>query len=80
MVLDVWVTKYALTQGIFKCKADVKANETLITVKTASYPTYYHKPYWHLTEKEAQEHARLMKERRIRSLKKQIDKLEKLEF
>lgn len=80
MVLNVWVTKFALTQGIFKCKADVTIHDDIIKHKGADVPTYYHKPYWHLTEKEAQEHARRLKERKIKNLRKQIDKIEKMEF
>lgn len=80
MVLDVWVTKFVLTQGIFKCKAEVRPNDDLIKHIGADVPTYYLKPFWHLTEKEAQEHARHLKEQKLKNLRKQIDKIEKMEF
>jgi hypothetical protein len=41
---------------------------------------YYHKPYWHETKEEAIKHAEILKERKIKSLEKQIKKLKELKF
>ena len=81
MESKVWITKFALTQGILVRTAEIKQNDTLISVKDESgHSSYFFEPYWHLTEEAAKEHARELKEKKIKGLKKQIEKLEKLEF
>lgn len=82
MKFQIWVTKYALTQGILKCEAEIKDVDDYCAVAYhgSSYPTYYHRPFWHLTEEAAIEHAKRMKEKRIKNLQKQLQKLEKLQF
>ena len=83
----IWITKYALTQGIHSRSAHVKdrANGNgQMAVCRAAMPAYmdeiFYEPDWHRTETAAKDHAETMRARKIASLQKQITKLEKLSF
>lgn len=77
----VYITKYALTQGIFERTAEVceDINTRMISV-IGNLKEYYHKPYWHETLEDAKKHAESMRLKKIESLKKQIRKLEGMGF
>lgn len=79
--MKVYITKYALTQGIFKRDAEIceDINTKMISV-IGNIQEYYHKPYWHETLGAAREHAESMRLKRIQSLHKQIQKLIKMTF
>lgn len=47
---------------------------------TLNYTQYFHKGEWFLTEDEAKTDAENRRKKKIASLKKQIEKLEKLKF
>lgn len=75
---EVWVTKYALTNGVIECRsADVIEVKGKVAVTT--FGMLFH-PDWHNTEAAAIAHAKQMRDKKIASLKKQIEKLEKLTF
>ena len=79
----VWITKYALTKGIQKEEAlleyefsNNKVLKNIITIPGRVYDRYVSKPYWHLTEEDAIEHAENMRSSKIESLRRQISKLQ----
>lgn len=74
----VFITKYALTSGITRVEVEsVGAG----MVKTAEgIVGYYHKPDWHITWAAALTRAVTMRETRLASLQKQIEKLERLKW
>lgn len=78
--MKVWVTKYALTKGIFE--DDVEISGDFPHLAQSSPTKYYHGEgkEWHRTKIEAIQRAEEMRKKKVRSLKKQIEKLEKMEF
>lgn len=84
VAMKVWITKYALTQGIYECEAEVceNINPDMIEVRSNRHSAYYHNEgvEWHKTKEAALEKAEEMRKKKIESLKKQIVKLEKLDF
>jgi hypothetical protein len=82
--VKVWITKYALSQGIYSTDAEIctDISDKMISVKEKGsyYDQCFHKPDWYETMKEALEQAEKMKQRKIASLKKQVKKLESLKF
>lgn len=89
-LIDVWVTKNALTAGIKQHRARVCANvnEEMIDVDREGNVengyccgnTYFHKNEWFRTKEEALAKAESMRSAKIKNLEKLIDKLKKLKF
>ena len=78
-LMRVWITQYALTQGIFE--KDVEWREGSSTVaRSAPYLTIYRKPDWHLTKAEAVGQAEAMREKKVASLIRSIERLKALTF
>lgn len=77
--MKVYVTKYALTQGILE-KEVKSVSPTFVATTCTRWDEFYHKPYWYETLEEAYEHAEKLRKDKIKSLQKQIDKLNKIEF
>jgi len=77
-----WVTKYALTQGIFKTEGEncVDINPDMFAYKTNGYKNSAFKNEWFLTESEAISHAEEMRGKKIASLTKQIKKMKNLKI
>lgn len=77
--MKVFITKYALTQGIIETD---DAEICSIAEKMISSPKYgfFHGKDWHDTQAEAIAFAEEMRTKKIASLKKQIAKLEKINF
>lgn len=80
--MKIWVTKYALTSGIFvRPDAEISEDGRMATVRSGPrLPEHYHGNDWHPTEQAALAHAERMRANKIESLKKQIGKLEALRF
>lgn len=79
--MKVFISKYALTTGIFDVYDAEQSGDRMICFKScAGYLQYVHKPHWHETKQEAIEKAENMRLKKIASLKKQIEKLEKMRF
>lgn len=81
--MKVWITKYALTAGIMEVDAEFcKSMSTMVSYRPegASYDQYAHGDDWHTDLDSAKAKAEQMRQAKIASLKKQIAKLEKLEF
>lgn len=78
--MKVYITKYALTKGIYEAEAEESNNfPGMITTKDYSYFHGEGKD-WTRTKETAIVRAEEMRLKRIESLKKQIEKLEKLKF
>lgn len=75
---QVWITKYALTEGVFAAKDAkhcVSINESMISLENNRC---FHKPDWHLTEKEAVARVIEMAKARLASLDESREKIEAL--
>lgn len=80
--MKVWITKYALTTGIYAAEAEVcetVEDGTMIRV-LSSYGGYFHKPNWWDNEADAIRRAEVMRKRKIAGLQKQLEKLKALKF
>lgn len=83
--MKIYVTKYALTEGIevYERKEpsdDLNGMITVVNSKAMNKVSYFHGKDWHLTQSEAQDRAEIMRVAKIASLRKSIDKLEKMTF
>lgn len=77
--MEVWITKYALTQGIFK--KDVEdCGDGMVMDKSSTLPVFYHGSDWHRDWESAVAKANAMRDRKIQSLKKKIAELEGMKF
>lgn len=79
--MKAWITKYALTSGIIEMEGEITNSGSLYDMN-AGFPTYYHGEgrEWHRTKESAIAKAEEMRQKKIASLKKQIEKLEKMKF
>ncbi len=73
----VWISKYALTKGVYEMEAKI-IRGTMCEGNTIW--DLFHKPHWHHTKEEAIAQAGKMREAKLKSLQKQIDKLTKMKF
>ena len=82
--MKVWITKYALSLNVFEMEADEPDERApSMIVGTGAYRlSYFHGEgqEWHRTRDSAISKAEEMRKAKIASLKKQIEKLEKLKF
>ncbi len=81
----VWITKYALTTGMFtaETKDDINALEDdIVRVNNQSLNGYrlYFQNEWHATEAMAIAYVKIIRDKKIKALKKQIKKLENLKL
>jgi len=80
--MKVWISKYALTQGIFEMDAEQSENFPEMINRVGNHIETYHVEGrdWHLTKEDAIKKAEEMRLKKIESVKKQLSKLEKLKF
>lgn len=80
--MTIYVTKYALTHGIFRQEAEETETDGMACVKGSpgAMRQYFHGKDWHHTLDAAVAHAELMRAKKIASLKKAIKKLEEMTF
>lgn len=78
--MKFYITKYALTRGILEIHGETISSSFEIVKAIDSDIDYIEKPFWHVRQEDAIEHAESIRERNIKSLKKQIEKLEGLKF
>lgn len=83
--MKVFITKFALTKGIFEIEAErcMSVSPDMIKdVAKVSSRYWYHGEgnEWHSTMESAIKKAKEMRKAKIISLQKQIDKLDKLKF
>lgn len=77
--MRVWVTKYALTQGIYEREVR-DCGDDMIADDSTHFTTYLHKGDWHTSKKDAILKADEMRKKKIESLKKKIKQLENMKF
>ena len=87
--MKVWITKYALTQGVEEIDSNqVKEFEMTDTgylcfrrnEKYSFVTEIYSQKEWYRTKESAIKKAEEMRQKKIESLKKQIEKLERMRF
>lgn len=82
--MKIYMTKYALTQGIIESDAELKPeydNKNGRAVRTiGKYPMLLWEPDWHEELLQAKGRAIQMRIKKQANLRKQIEKLEKLKF
>ena len=82
--MKVWITKYALTQGVYEAEVEQSAcAPSMVSQKQVNtYALTYHgeNKEWHRTEAGARQRANEMVQTKIKSLKKSLAKFEKLVF
>lgn len=77
----VWITKYALTTGTFTAETEnIDSDDGMVNVKEGNRCLLYFKGQWSPTKEGAMVQAQEMRDRKLVSLRKQIKKLEKLNF
>lgn len=82
--MKVWITKYALTKGMSEVDLDkvvgAHINGENLYYRVNGFPIGYIKGEWHTEKSNAIAKAEEMRTKKIASLKKQIEKLENLNF
>jgi hypothetical protein len=82
--MKVLITKYALSEGVFYGDAErvSDSSEMIVVFSDKIGRGYFHGEgnEWHKTQESAIEKAESMRVKKIASLKRQIEKLEKLSF
>jgi hypothetical protein len=78
--MKVWISKYALSKGIY-AKEVVDVGEGVVRT-VGSYWSFFHGEgkHWHRTPEEALRRAEEMRAAKLASMRKQIAKLEKIDF
>lgn len=80
----VWITKYALTKGIYSCRATNAQHASerdigMIRDVDAAYMTFYFRPHWHETKDAAVARVKVMVAAKRKAIAKQLAKLDALE-
>ncbi|AXH72129.1 MAG: hypothetical protein [Siphoviridae sp. ctdc_1] len=75
-VMDIWITKYALTRGVEHQQARIFSNGKLAVVDK----NYYRNSEFWYTEADANRQARKMKQQRIDSLVRELKRIQHKEF
>ena len=79
--MKVWITKYALTKGIFIEDAEICHDISCDMIRTSSGGIYHgNGREWHITKESAIKQAEEMRRKKIKNLRNQIEKLEKISF
>ena len=79
--MKVWITEYALTKGIFEMEVESMSEDGKSVYGKAWNDCYSGEgKKWHRTKKAAIDKAEEMRQKKIASLKKQIEKLEGMKF
>lgn len=75
-----WITKYALTDGIFEIESELYNDGMVMDSRKNPLRVYYHTGDFHDTHELAIAKAEKMRAAKIKNLRKQIEKLEALKF
>jgi len=83
--MKVWVTKYALSEGILELDAALYKTDGMqeyVVVRNERFPcrTFFCANEWHYTKEAAIARAEEMRIKKLQSLNKQIKKLSALKF
>lgn len=83
-VETVFVTRYALTQGIFEVSAEIHedSQSKMVSYRAegSRFTQYAHGTDWHKDYESALKKSELMRTKKIASLLKQISKLQSIDF
>ena len=79
--MKAWITKYALTEGIFEAEGEINYG-TMFRYKNNGWNVSAHGEGkdWHLTKEAAVARAEAMRLAKIKSLEKSIKKMQSLKF
>ena len=72
--MKYYITKYALTSGVMFLEGEKTNFDDMI--RTREHNNCYHRPDWHESWAEARLQIQKMRVAKIKSLKRQLDKLE----
>lgn len=75
----VWITKYALSTGIFKVEANTH-KDNMVTWKSGGFMQFAHGQDFHLTAAGALDRAEEMRIKKLQSLDKQAKKIAAMKF
>lgn len=82
--MKVWISKYALTQGVYAIDAELCGQSSPNMIRDlnnrSGYGGYFYRPDWHETEDAAIVRAETMRDSKLISLRKQIVKLQAKKF
>lgn len=82
--IKAWITSHALTRGIIDVDAvvvrDDESSRMISYRRGSAYTVYVYGKDWHRTREAAVKRAEEMRLAKIKSLRRQIEKLEKLRF
>lgn len=81
-LVKVYITKYALTDGIMEKTAEF-VDSKMIRIPSAGggfFDAYYHKPYFSTDREDAVKQAEKMRVKAIASAKKKLAALEAMKF
>lgn len=78
-IITAWVTKHALTEGVQCVEAEV-CHGTSSTMISYGRGEYAHGKDWHRTREDALTRAEEMRKAKIASLKKSLEKMERMAF
>lgn len=79
--MKVWITKYALTVGIFEVDAEPFVDcPSMVRFERAGRRDYIGQANWFTVKHQAVEKAEKMRAEKLKKLKLQISKLESLKF
>lgn len=75
--MKIWVTKYALTDGVYVCEGEISNNMAVVEWEGGlNGKAYFHGQDFHVREDAAKERVRAMVESKRKSIKKQLSRLE----
>lgn len=79
--MKVFLTKYCLTDGIKEIEVDECVRYAgMALLRDANHQTYFHKRDYSLSIDEARNKAEAMRNKKIKSLEAQIEKIRKISF
>jgi len=77
----IYVTKYAFTEGVFTCDAEVKREDFAVYQRfKGGFAQYFHRNEFHLTEESARADFDRRRSAKLKSLEKSMTKIRNAEF
>ncbi len=78
--VKIWITKYALTSGIFETCAVITGDNMASYKRDGRYTEFAHGKQFHLSNESAIAEAEEMRIKKLKSLEKQIKKVSAIKF
>jgi tRNA G10 N-methylase Trm11 len=79
--MKLWISKYALTTGIFEIEARETHSPDMIADKNNTISVYHGEgKEWHKTKEDAIQMAEIMRQKKIKSLERQLEKIKTLKI